>query len=34
VYPFASHILFGMIGGLLGALIVLGVRRLSQKADK
>jgi hypothetical protein len=34
VYPFASHLLFGMIGGLLGALIVLGVRRVSPKAEK
>lgn len=25
VYPFASHLFFGMIGGLLGALIALGV---------
>jgi hypothetical protein len=32
-YPFASHLLFGMIGGLLGALIVLGIRRFS-KDDK
>ncbi len=31
LYPFASHLLFGMIGGLLGALIVLGVHRYSQK---
>ena len=31
VYPFASHLLFGMIGGLLGALIVLGVRQFSNK---
>jgi hypothetical protein len=34
VYPFASHLLFGMIGGLLGALIVLGVRRMSQRTEK
>ena len=34
VYPFASHLLFGMIGGLLGALIVLGVRRMSSKTEK
>jgi hypothetical protein len=27
LYPFASHLLFGMIGGLLGALIVLGIQR-------
>lgn len=31
VYPFVSHLLFGMIGGLLGALIVLGIRRYSEK---
>jgi len=31
VYPFASHLLFGMIGGLIGALIVLGVQRASSK---
>ena len=31
VYPFASHLLFGMIGGLLGALIVLGIQRASSK---
>jgi hypothetical protein len=33
VYPFASHLLFGMIGGLLGALIVLGVQRASSKSQ-
>jgi hypothetical protein len=31
VYPFASHLLFGMVGGLLGALVVLGIHRYSQK---
>jgi len=31
LYPFASHVLFGMIGGLVGALIVLGVQRASAK---
>jgi hypothetical protein len=31
LYPFASHFLFGMIGGLLGALVVFGIRRYSQK---
>jgi hypothetical protein len=31
VYPFASHLLFGMIGGLVGALIVLGIQRASSK---
>ena len=30
-YPFASHLLFGMIGGLVGALIVLGIQRASSK---
>jgi hypothetical protein len=34
VYPFASHLLFGMIGGLLGALIVLGIRSLTSKPEK
>jgi hypothetical protein len=34
VYPFASHILYGMIGGLLGALILYGVRRASSKTEK
>ncbi len=34
VYPFASHLLFGMIGGLLGALVVLGTSRISPKNDK
>ncbi len=33
LYPFASHLVFGMIGGLLGALIVLGVRRSSKKSE-
>ena len=33
LYPFASHLLFGMIGGVLGALIVLGIRRYSKKTD-
>lgn len=31
VYPFTSHILYGMIGGLLGALILYGIRRISSK---
>lgn len=31
LYPFASHLLFGMIGGLLAALILLGVRARSPK---
>ncbi|HSB00582.1 MAG TPA: hypothetical protein VLE49_08025 [Anaerolineales bacterium] len=34
LYPFASHLLFGMIGGLLGALIVLGIRRYSQPSSQ
>jgi hypothetical protein len=33
LYPFVSHLLFGMIGGLLGALIVLGIQRYSKKTD-
>jgi hypothetical protein len=33
VYPFASHFLFGMIGGLLGALIVLGIHHASKKSS-
>jgi hypothetical protein len=32
-YPFASHLLFGMIGGLVGALIVLGIQRASSKSS-
>ena len=32
VYPFASHLLFGMIGGFIGAVIVLGIQRSSQKS--
>ena len=31
VYPFASHFFFGMIGGLLGALVVLGINRSLKK---
>ena len=31
VYPIASHILFGLIGGLLGGGIALGVRWLSNR---
>ncbi len=34
VYPFASHILYGMIGGLLGALILFGIRKISATAEK
>jgi len=33
-YPFASHLLFGMIGGLLGGLIVLGINRYSNKSSQ
>jgi hypothetical protein len=33
LYPFASHLLFGMIGGLVGGLIVLGIQYYSQKID-
>ena len=32
-YPFASHLLFGMIGGLLGGLMLLGVHRASKKSS-
>ena len=34
LYPFAGHLLFGMIGGLLGALVVFGIRRYSQKSSQ
>jgi hypothetical protein len=34
VYPFASHLLFGMIGGLLGALVVLGIRKFSKEGKQ
>lgn len=30
VYPVASHFLYGLIGGLLGALLVLGIRKISK----
>jgi hypothetical protein len=33
LYPFATHLLFGMIGGLVGALIVLGIQRSSKKSS-
>jgi len=33
LYPFASHLLFGMIGGLVGGLIVLGIQHYSKKTD-
>lgn len=29
-YPVASHFLYGLIGGLLGALLVLGIRKISK----
>ena len=29
VYPISSHLLFGLLGGLLGAVLVLGIRRFS-----
>ena len=34
VYPIASHLLYGMIGGLLGALLVLGIHRISPKPNQ
>lgn len=33
LYPIASHLLFGMIGGLLGGLILLGIQRASTKSE-
>jgi hypothetical protein len=33
LYPFATHLLFGMIGGLLGAFIVLGIQRSTKKSS-
>ena len=33
LYPFATHLLFGMIGGLVGAMIVLGIQRSSNKSS-
>ena len=33
LYPFATHLLFGMIGGLVGALIVLGIQRSLKKSS-
>jgi len=32
-YPIASHLFFGMIGGLLAALIVFGVNALPSKSN-
>lgn len=34
LYPIASHLLFGMIGGLLGALVVLGADRYSKSSNQ
>ena len=34
VYPIASHLLYGIIGGLLGALLVLGIHRISPKSNQ
>jgi hypothetical protein len=33
VYPVASHLLYGVIGGLLGALLVLGIQHISPKSN-
>jgi hypothetical protein len=33
-YPISSHLLYGLIGGLLGALLVLGIRRISSKTNQ
>ena len=33
MYPFTTHLLFGMIGGFVGVLIVLGIRRVSSKSS-
>jgi hypothetical protein len=32
VYPVASHFLYGVIGGLIGALLVFGIRRTTPKS--
>jgi hypothetical protein len=32
-YPIASHLLYGLIGGLLGALLVLGIQRITPKSN-
>lgn len=34
VYPIASHLLYGVVGGLLGALLVLGIHRISPKFNQ
>jgi hypothetical protein len=33
VYPIASHLLYGIIGGMLGALLVLGIRRITPESQ-
>jgi len=33
LYPIASHFLYGLIGGLIGALLVLGIRRMTPKSS-
>ena len=33
VYPIAGHLLYGLIGGLIGALVVLGIRRFTPKSQ-
>jgi hypothetical protein len=33
LYPFGSHLFFGMVGGALGALVVLGINRYPRKSD-
>lgn len=33
VYPIASHLLYGLIGGLIAALIVIGIRRFTPKSN-
>lgn len=33
VYPIASHLLYGLIGGLIGALLVVGIRRITPKSN-
>jgi len=33
VYPIASHLFYGLIGGLIGALFVLGIRRITPKSN-
>ena len=34
VYPVSSHLFYGLIGGALGALLVLGIHRLSPKPNQ